>query len=337
MKTTQKTPGTLRLKNGSTVRGYPLPPKGFDPRRANPKLLAKHGFPRRPDGHNELMSRWEALVVGIRRVNLSLEQIVRPPTNVDGVFAAPGGAPHFCGTSVAAPFGYDLSWIAADWTVPNFYEVTDIGGANALVAITNGSSALFSTSGVSVGTDFVADSAEGASGPYRSLLFSGQVIGALTDLQDAGDTGGLFFAGFDDPGHPGLRPGDLVSVLVCLESPTAALVYFVNRTLGVGGSARLETASARPVHGTTAHWHVERIPGHDDTGHFLGTPRFGRLYFSNAIAFAQAAGSSTFLEGRLLEAGEGEPIQMLEPRDGNRVVCSARVVDRRTLEISSLA
>jgi hypothetical protein len=39
---------TITLPKGGTIRTFEQPPKGFDPLKADDRLLAVHGFPRRP-------------------------------------------------------------------------------------------------------------------------------------------------------------------------------------------------------------------------------------------------------------------------------------------------
>ncbi len=325
---------TLHFKNGGTVSSMPLPPKGFDPRKADPRKLIQYGYPKRPDGHPELMAVWERSILGVRRVPLTFSVPVGPrSTTVDGGFSAPAAAPHFAGTSVGPAFGYDLAWVAAEMTVPNLYPRGASGGAmGALVAITNGSSALFSSSGVSAGLQMSVQASETPWAASQSCYFSGQVMGAYNDplIPD-----GFFFAGSDDAGPDAIRAGDLVSTMICLVDPTSAIIFYSNLTSGVGGSALVRTPSARAVSGNVAHWHIERTGTSPTDGLFFPVPHFGRVFFSNAMAFAQAADSGDFLAGRLLNSGDSEPIHMVDNSDRSKVLVSARSVDSRTIEFSS--
>ena len=54
--------GTSATGHGS-IRTYPLPPDGFDPRAASPLELRRHGLPQRPDPavRPELAALWDGV------------------------------------------------------------------------------------------------------------------------------------------------------------------------------------------------------------------------------------------------------------------------------------
>jgi len=52
---------TITLPKGGAIRTFPLPPKGFDPLKAEERLLALYGFPRRPPDP-KMAAHWEAIV-----------------------------------------------------------------------------------------------------------------------------------------------------------------------------------------------------------------------------------------------------------------------------------
>jgi hypothetical protein len=52
---------TITLPKGGTIRTFEQPPKGFDPLKADDRLLAVHGFPRRPTDPKPA-ARWEKIL-----------------------------------------------------------------------------------------------------------------------------------------------------------------------------------------------------------------------------------------------------------------------------------
>jgi hypothetical protein len=305
----------ITLNGGIKVRTFTPPPLGFDPLSASAAELHKHGFPVRPD-HPQQLERYKRVFGQMKnrfqyiepefKVNKSRR---RPPTKpAVGLGSAAVGTgnefhPFWSGGVVIPPAGQSFRWIVGEWTVPN------VG------APTNGQTFYF-TSWVGIDGDINVQSTDvcqaginldvTGSGASASRHVSAFCEWFTTQLppQDQHEVGVNFPVTF----------GDTVIVTICTSGAgaTEALIFFANRTSGIGTSFILDAPLANgqqvSLVGDSAQWVVERPAlGNALTPALLAD--YGQLFFSGCQAVSYSADGSS---SEVVNGGTQRRIDMIE-------------------------
>jgi hypothetical protein len=266
---------TLKTKSGVTISTLPLPPKGFDPRKASKRDLLRFGFPR-PD-EPPLRRRWEtSLRAPIQVIQPKFRALSGPidpwpaPFVPDPALApmrnnAIGGA-----TATATAAQGTIRWIEATWTLPNVYPPPGydrgIGfGCSTQIGI-------FGNSDTSLLVGWDIDVWEYNQQRIQSLWWSwapGEG-GVLTNFQVA--------------------PGDTLSAVICLDlgSTVRARLYFHNLSSGSITTFIVTAPAGLELTGDTAGWVI-----HNDIIDFEGPyiAKFGEIYFDECNAGTTDSGT----------------------------------------------
>ena len=266
-----------------TLRTFEPPPASFDPHQASARELVRYGFPRRPNSKTErhLLPLWQkALSRPLRpvRVELEIDRVllqrhqILTKTARDGRFAPAGWGGIVARTS---EFGFSpteqANMVYAEWMVPSMEPDFDNPKTQMTV-------------GFWVGLDGWTNN---------------QVLQAGTAATVTGENIAYWawFEWFPDPplrivNFP-IKPGDLVTVLVCAPEAKHGLVTMLNRTTGVTTSIGITPPltvmmpfpganTTNPPRGriaseeTTAEWIVEGISA--------DLPNFTMIGFHNCVA-----------------------------------------------------
>jgi hypothetical protein len=228
---------------GGRLRMLPPAPAGFDPFTASSRDLARHGLPRRPDPDTEpdLASLWETKAAQYRGFT-HLEPSARP--------GSPLFAPDtsdICGYSLTTDAGPFTSLFITS-TVPDLQYDTDPDGINTL----------HTYAGLGLLDVHVHLSVDSAQSVTCTLMAT--AVG-IVDLP--------------------LRPGDLFSATLCLNTNPAATAsyFFVNETTAQTMSFSVDTGLP---HATFVNAGVSR-DGVTRPGQSLA--RFGAVYFDEIRAY----------------------------------------------------
>jgi hypothetical protein len=253
-----------------SIRTYPLPPDGFDPRAASPLELRRYGLPQRPDPavRPELAALWddvfsrklshitpafvpvEELVPGLRRADRPRPDV----TATDG---------HWSGAVTHASAGETFEWVAGQWNVP---DVKPAGqGPGPWVAYTwigiDGS-----TDVTQIGTMEIV-SADLTTSCVAFYEWWSASTNAYPSLPQAISNFPVSF-------------GDTIYGLICMQSTTAADFSMINMTTGIHvlfGKIPLTAPGTTTSMENQAEWINER-PGDD------ALPDFSPITFSSAYA-----------------------------------------------------
>jgi hypothetical protein len=109
-----------------SIKTYPLPPDGFDPRAASPLELRRYGLPQRPDPavRPELAALWDE--VFSRKLSYITPAFLRVEELVPGLGRAERARPDvtvtnsstWSGAVTHAPPGETIDWVYGQWNVP---------------------------------------------------------------------------------------------------------------------------------------------------------------------------------------------------------------------------
>jgi Peptidase A4 family/Tachylectin len=263
-----RTSGTGR----GSIRTYPLPPDGFDPRAASPLELRRYGLPQRPDPavRPELAARWDEVysrkLSYITPTFLPVEELVpglgradRPRQDVTVTNDTWSGA-----VTHASP-GETFEWVSGQWNVP-----------------------------------YVEPGGQGGPGPWYASTWIG--IDGITDVTQIGtmqivsaDLTTSCYAWYEWWSKFFTSPwqviqnftvsfGDTIYGLICMQSTTAADFSMINMTTGfhVGfGQYPLNAPGNTTSMENQAEWILERP---EVGGVNPPLPDFSPVTFSSAYA-----------------------------------------------------
>jgi hypothetical protein len=297
---------TTDLPGGMSVRTFKPPPDDFDPIKADDRLLLIHGYPRRPDDP-DLRERWERVLSrSIHMIEATVLPMPEGRPQVPGrIRPAPdtllvGNSGTWAGAVVDPPTGASVAWVEGTWNVPNVVPPV----------------------GYTFGTWYTASPWVGIDG----LDGSGDILHAGVDcdvIRTPDSTsqrcvawcewlpGGTFWIT-----NLPVVPGDTVSCLICVDSPTSASIFMYNLTSGVAASVALTAPVDASFLGTSAEWIVERVEI-GASGPALA--RFGDVYFDQAYAGAS--------DHEVCRGGDGYTINLTE----SGAVLALTTVETRTL------
>lgn len=293
------------------VRLFTHPPEGFDPVMASDRELLVHGFPARPDAHinpevyeywQQLMSRPMTIIQPQFGIKRDWENGLRPAV-------APAGGDGWSGSAVQLHTDDEdaFTFVAGQWTVPDIVDPSP--GQNAVCGCA-----------VWVGID-----------GYNDLSHA---------ILQAGTTQAIYllpcgpvqqtWAWFEWYPHVSLRitnypvsPGDVMVCVICVRSPTTAIVSMKNLTTGAYTSAlRIAPRHGRLV-GNTAEWVLES-PVNGDIGPLA---KYGEVFFDYCIAGTR--------NGRLYNGGHGPPPGGHGPPPGDYTAIPLSMYDVNDKEIST--
>ena len=296
----------VTLEGGIKVGIFEKPPTGMDPFAASPAELRKYGLPPVPDDprHRE---RYQRLFRQIRGKLTFVEPAFRvnpgrfPRPSNGGIFGGPEtfASPTTSGTFVAAPPGDSIRWMQGDWVVPNVSAPTQDGEYFCAFWIGIGG-----TGGAAfqAGVHFNVSGSNRQMFPFWEWLSPGN--GHILDITN--------FA---------VRPGDLISVILCTEQgagSTGGTVYFFDRTNG----AHTSVATSGPaVAAVTAEWSVgfPFLWGGDAS--ILAD--YGEVFFAECQAVTN---SFTLING-----GNGSNVNITSDGTANGTVVSESIVITDTI------
>jgi Peptidase A4 family len=282
------------------VHTFPLPPKGFDPLQASKDELQRYGFPRRPDEIKEThaASKW---VKAFRKYPAfthitpefkELPHRHRPNKrtqaetkgNVNATSSNWSGSVLFIGN------GDSFSSITGQWTVPHVYSPNPGNGIT-----------------------------------YYSSVWLGIDGDGSPDVLQAGtecDSDGTCYAWFEwYPNYSALitnfpiNPGDIVSLTLCVTSPTSAWMSIGDLTSEIYTNFSFTAPAGTTLVGNCAEAIVERP---DVGGELAELPRYGEVYIDETTAYTA--------NGNAFDIGLGTPISMVAD-DGVTVISTPTFED----------
>jgi len=289
-KKTVKVGGANKGDFMANIRLHPLPPKGFDARKATPATLKTFGIPQRPDPKlfPKLTERWdkifskeiefitpefkpmEELIPGIKRTHGPIKEVANSNTSIwsGSVVQTPASDPFksisglFNVADVASPNGaagslYMVSWIGIDGYGGN--DVCQIGTVQSITTAGNGSV----SKNVYAWTEW----------------FPASWVG-ISNFQ--------------------VNFGDSISALLCINSPTQAGFNMFNETTLQHTGFTFNAPAGTTLTGNTAEWIVER-PGIG--GGTASLPSYGDVYFD---------GIASTKSNKAFDAGNGLLLNMVE-------------------------
>ena len=246
----------------SRVRLLPPAPAGFDPFTAAPRDLARHGLPRRPDTETEpeLAALWERKAQQYRDFEHLEPVVLNPAVASAGVTPALGPDPidsaGYTLNSNSGPF----TSLFITWTVPDMQFDGDAFGINSIHT-------------------------------FAGLGFLDVHVQLSVDSSQR-VTCGLWAEGVGDIGL-GVRPGDVVSASLCLNTDAAgtAAYFFTNETTAQTMNFSVATGfpPAVTVNAGVTRDDVQR-PGQS-------LARFGTVYFDEISAY-NSSGHQSLLSGQ---------------------------------------
>jgi hypothetical protein len=295
----------LALEEGAKVRTFVPPPRNFDPLKASPAELLKHGFPARPDNpaqlerykrvFGQMKDRFQYIVpefvVNTHRRRPSLHKRRAPSAHKNVPLVGTGNetSPIWSGGIVFPPAGQSFRWIVGEWTIPNV-SCPD----NGITYYCNNW----------IGID---------GGPTVASLDICQA-GINLDVTRNGKNTTINCAAWCEwfpgpemgiPKFP-VSVGDTVAITLCTSGAgaTEATIFFANITQGFGTSFILEAGtfsdgSQIALVGDCAEWIVERpsLTGGDTPIALLAD--YGQVFFSGcqAVSYTPDGSSSTVVDG----------------------------------------
>lgn len=287
----------IELPGGVTVRVFSPAPDGFDPVKADDRALLAHGYPSRPEDP-VLLERWERV---LSRPTQWIQPVFRSmPYKRRRLPQVAAGAVHgtettdiWSGAVVHAPRGDRFSWIEAEWTVPNAFPPH-----NATPGVWYSASTWIGIDGIDGSGDVLQ---AGCDSDVMTII--GITARQLNPWWEWYPAGSFWISNLP------VAQGDTMDGLICVHqgSVTAATIYLLNVTSGVGASFQATAPSGTSLVGNTAEWVVERLEIDTNTPELA---RYGDVYFDSAFAGTVA--------GALLDAGDGNVIDMVDS-SGNTI------------------
>jgi len=301
---------TRELPGGVTVHTFSPPPDGFDPVKAEEKELLAYGYPSRPQDP-ALAERWERVLSRPVRLiqpafrSMPYKRRVLPKVTAgtihDGQFSS-----NWSGAVVYAPGGDTFKWIEGEWTVPNAFPPPDaVDGA-------------WYSASTWIGIDGAGSGDVLQAGCDSDVLTSGGVIQRqLSPWWEWFPAQSYWITNLP------VAQGDTMDCLICVdpESTTAASIFMLNVTSGVGASFRATAPDGVSLTGNSAEWVVEKLSFDQDAPVELA--RYGDMYFSAANAGTVA--------GTAMNAGAGNILTMTDTGDESGNPSSTGLIETPTL------
>ncbi len=289
---------------GGSIKTYPLPPDGFDPRTAQPRELRRYGLPQRPDAASrpELAARWDEIfsrkltyiVPSFQPIEELLPGI--EPRGHLGPELVTVTHPFWSGCVVHATPGQTFTWVQGEWSVP------DVGPP------ISGQGSWYSFAWI--GIDGTADVTQIGTVQYVSADANGKLSKGCYAVYEWWPQNWTAINNFP------VNFGDAVLGLICLQSPTDAYVNLVNLTMRVRTGFDITPPAGTMSAENQIEWVFER-PGVGGASPQL--PNFGEIYFDSAMG------------GRgldyLADAGTDTVINMVQ----NNVTVATTTVETPTL------
>ncbi len=251
-----------------SVKTYPLPPDGFDPRTAQPRELRRYGLPQRPDAaiHPELAARWDKIfshkLTYIVPIFQAIEELLpgiepRGPLGPELVTVT---HPFWSGCVVHTTPGQTFNWVQGEWTVPDVQPPI------------NGQGNWYSFAWI--GIDGTADVTQIGTVQYVSADANGKLSKGCYAVYEWWPQNWTVINNFP------VSFGDTVIGLICLQSPTDAYVNLVNLTMGF----RTGFDITPPAGTVSAENQIEWVFEHPGVGsESPQLPKFGEIYFDAAM------------------------------------------------------
>lgn len=242
---------------------FELAPEDFDPYTAEPRLLRKYGFPRRPDIKTEpgLRKLWDnvfaskpklikaELAVDHKRAKLKSERALKQ----DGVDFSPLG---WGGFVAAANPPQQFNMVYGEWVVPAVDANIDNFNWPTTLAFWIGIDGNQSTDVLQAGTAAYVDN--GMVSYYAwSEWFPADAVAVMN------------FA---------IKPGDYMIMMICAHSTTAATCYMRNKTTNIATSFPMSAEPGITLAGESVEWAAEVLK----IAPLL--PQFSSVTFNNCIA-----------------------------------------------------
>jgi hypothetical protein len=244
------------------VKVFPPPPKGFDALAANPKDLARHGLPQRPDPRTQpvLAALWERCArryQGFEHLEPKLLPAVKPTKPVAPAF---GLDPlESCGFELFNSTG-PITELAGTWTVPHLHYTANAGPPIRFHTF-------FGLGFLDLHVEMTVDAAQ--NNTAKIVIQTGEVV-ALP-----------------------VSPGDTISATLCLQTNPAGTAFFglANETTSQTVNLNFDTEFPPAV---TINAGVSR--GSQPNGLPDPLARFGVVYFDDLVAFT-ANGTRLLTDG----------------------------------------
>lgn len=307
------TPEQVELDVKQRTRIVPAPPAGFDPLTASDAVLARAGYPRRPDPATEpaAAKRWTTLLSRPMRVVTPGLQVnhgryhgpVKP-----GPRASSGNSTNgtWSGSVASAPANKKFSTVYGSWTVPHPFPPASAWNA-ATKTWTDGEY----HSSTWVGIDGYGTSDVLQAGTEQYVVVSGGKI-TTTGIyawhewfSSVTNSPEVQFTGF------AVSPGDLIHCVVCATTSTQGSVAIYNEAAQTSMSVNMTAPANTSVTGATAEWIMER-PSHGAVPNLTPytLPDFG----SDTFYQCGASGSQPNVNGSSFSAqpGSGTLLNMVD-------------------------
>jgi hypothetical protein len=270
----RKPPARKAPADKKGIRLYPTPPQGFDPFAATKRDLMKYGLPLRPDPHKEpgMAALWERQAARYR----SFEHLEpRPDTTTANKKGLPakiptGTAPSFpfgpdpiesCGYQLFSPSSAPFTVLFVTWTVPDLRfspgQFDPINHFHTFVGI----------GFLDVHVEMTVDSAQNV-------------------------TSRIWAQGVGDVNLP-VRPGDVISGSLCLQTNGKAAYFLANETTAQSISFAFDTGFPPAV---TINAGITRTGDTSQPPFFHPLASFGVVYFDEISAYT-TSGSRSLTSG----------------------------------------
>ncbi len=289
----------IELPGGVTVRTFSPAPDGFDPVKADDRALLAHGYPSRPEDP-KMLERWE-------RVLSRPIQWIRPTfRSMPYKRRRLPQATAWSGAVVHAPAGDSFNWIEGEWTVPNAFPPH-----GAIPGVWYSASTWIGIDGIDGSGDVLQAGCDS-----DVMTFFGITQRQLNPWWEWWPAGSFWISNLP------VAQGDTMDGLICVHpgSTTAATIYLLNVTSGVGASFQATAPPGITLVGNSAEWVVERLEIDTNTPELA---RYGDVYFAAAYAGTVA--------GTQMDAGAGNVIDMI---DSGYTISTGRIEAPALVQVS---
>ncbi len=272
----------------ANIKIHALPPKGFDPTRSTPAMLRRYGLPQRPDDKisPELALRWDSLFSKnlnyvspeFKLMEELLPAVRRQCGQVGGINKST-----WSGSVIETAAADAFKSIAATFNVPDVAPAYNTTGTYWMVSLV-GIDGYSSNHGCQVGT--IQSVTINPNGAITKNCY------AWAEWLPAACVG---IANFP------VNFGDIIAVLVCVNSPTQVYVNMINETTATHISFTYTAPVGIALKGYTAEWITER-PGLNGNAPLLA--EYGDVCFDTAVASSKS--------NKLFNAGNGKLLNVKE-------------------------
>jgi hypothetical protein len=267
---------------------FRTPPDGFDPLTAKARELRAYGYPARPDAERQprLHAQWERLLSQpIRMIEPRFAPIRDKAHGSRTTYGLPAGN-GWGGAISWAPKDDTITFVSGQWTVPH------------IVSPKPGDSIVANWIGIDGAND----------DPHGRESYDILQCGTTQLVIDPLGIGTIYesFAWFEwYPASPveisnfRVSPGDTMSCVICVYSPTEAGIHLLNVTTGIGTAFTKIAPKKTSLLGNCAEWVIE-----DPVSSGMRLGRFGETFFDECVAGTQG--------GALLLGGDGSLLPMYD-------------------------